>query len=79
MPDRCDIDLGAASDTNGNGIPDACGEAIYDLDGNGFVDFGDVSLVLLNMGACPAPCPYDLSGDGWVDSGDLSLLLLQFG
>jgi len=79
IPDRCDIDLGAASDANGNGVPDACGEAIYDLDGNGFVDFGDVSLVLLNMGACPAPCPYDLSGDGWVDSGDLSLLLLQFG
>jgi hypothetical protein len=42
------------------------------------VDFGDVSLVLLNMGACPAPCPYDLSGDGSVDPGDLSLLLLQF-
>ena len=79
IPDRCDIDLGAASDANGNGVPDACGEAIYDLDGNGFVDFGDVSVLLLNMGACPAPCPYDLSGDGWVDPGDLSLLLLQFG
>jgi hypothetical protein len=43
------------------------------------VDFGDVSLVLLNMGVCPAPCPYDFSGDGLVDPGDLSLLLLQFG
>jgi hypothetical protein len=64
---------------NGNGIPDSCGEVIYDLDGSGQVDFGDVSLLLLNVGPCPAPCPFDFSGDGAVDFGDLSMLLLQFG
>jgi|GEM_PF-660821 len=79
IPDRCDIDLGLLADTNGNGIPDACGEIIYDLDGSGVVDFGDLSLLMLNLGECPPPCPYDFSGDGSVGFDDVAMLLLQFG
>ena len=78
VPDRCDIDAGLASDINGDGVPDSCGGVVYDLDQNGTVDNGDVSIMLLDLGACPAPCPSDLNGDGSVDLGDVALLLLQF-
>jgi hypothetical protein len=79
IPDRCDIDAGSESDVNADGVPDSCGGIVYDLDGSGLVDFGDVSLLLLDVGPCPAPCPGDLSGDGVIDSADVALLLLQFG
>ena len=79
VPDRCDIDAGVESDVNGDGVPDACGGIVYDLDGSGSIDFGDIALLLLEMGPCPAPCPNDLSGDGIIDFGDIALLLLQFG
>jgi hypothetical protein len=79
IPDRCDIDAGSESDVNGDGVPDSCGGIVYDLDGSGVIDFGDVSLLLLDAGPCPAPCPGDLSGDGVIDSADIALLLLQFG
>ena len=79
VPDRCDIDAGTESDVNVDGVPDTCGGVVFDLDGSGTVDFGDVGLLLLSTGACPAPCPSDVSGDGVVDSGDIALLLLQFG
>lgn len=78
VPDRCDIDSGAASDINEDGIPDSCGGVIYDLDQSGGVDFGDVAVMLLDLGACASPCPSDLNGDGSVDLGDIALLLLQF-
>ena len=78
-PDRCDIDLGLESDVNGDGVPDSCGGVVYDLDGSGRVDFGDVSLMLMSLGDCPAPCGQDFNGDGVVDLGDLAILLLQFG
>jgi hypothetical protein len=79
VPDRCDIDAGTESDVNSDGVPDSCGGLVYDLDGSGNVDFGDVGILLLDAGTCPAPCPADLSGDGVVDSADIALLLLQFG
>jgi hypothetical protein len=79
VPDRCEIDAGTESDVNSDGIPDSCGGLVYDLDGSGTVDFGDVSMMLLDTGTCPAPCPADLSGDGVVDAADIALLLLQFG
>jgi hypothetical protein len=53
----------------------ACAE---DLDGDGEVGGGDVSLMLLSFGACTG-CIEDFDGDGTVGTADLSLLLLSFG
>jgi alpha-tubulin suppressor-like RCC1 family protein len=52
-----------------------------DLDGSGTVDAGDIGLLLLLFGPCPAepPCPGDLDGSGEVDAGDIGFLLLLFG
>jgi hypothetical protein len=49
-----------------------------DLDRNGRVDFGDVSLALLEFGPCNA-CEADLDLNGVVDFGDVALILLSFG
>jgi len=49
-----------------------------DLNGDGVVNGGDISVVLNNWGPCPAPpvaCPADLSGDGQVDGMDISFIL----
>jgi hypothetical protein len=48
-----------------------------DLDGDGSVGGGDLSVLLLDFGPC-AGCASDLDGSGTVDSGDLSVLLLLF-
>jgi hypothetical protein len=48
-----------------------------DLDGDGSVGGGDLSVLLLDFGPC-AGCASDLDGSGTVDSGDLSFLLLLF-
>lgn len=53
----------------------ACAE---DLDGDGEVGGGDVSLLLLSFGSCTG-CVEDFDGDGEVGAADLSLLLLSFG
>jgi hypothetical protein len=49
-----------------------------DVDGSGMVDFGDVNLLLLDMGPCTG-CSTDLDGNGVVDFGDVTLVLLSFG
>ena len=56
-------------------IPSACPS---DLDSSGYVDAGDVSLLLLDFGSCVG-CPNDLDGNGSIDAGDVSILLLDFG
>jgi hypothetical protein len=53
----------------------ACAE---DLDDDGDVGAGDVSLMLLAFGECLG-CPEDLDGDDAVTGSDLALLLLSFG
>lgn len=53
-----------------------------DLDGNGSVDGGDLSVLLGAWGTCPAepaPCTADLNGDGAVEGADLGLLLARWG
>ncbi len=50
---------------------------VGDLDGNGMIDNGDVSLVLLMFGETNSSG--DLDGSGMVDSGDVSILLLTLG
>ncbi len=49
-----------------------------DLDGSREVDAGDVSMVLVDFGACLG-CVADLDNSGAVDSGDVSLVLLNSG
>jgi hypothetical protein len=49
-----------------------------DLDGDGSVGPGDLSIILLDFGPCGSPCPSDVDGNGSVDSGDISFLLLLF-
>lgn len=48
-----------------------------DVDGDGAVNGGDISLLLLNFGDC-ACCPEDVDESGSVDAGDVSLILLDF-
>ncbi len=49
-----------------------------DLDGSREVDGGDLSMVVLDVGACVG-CLTDLDNSGSVDSGDISLVLLNSG
>ncbi len=48
-----------------------------DIDGSGFVDSGDVSMVLLEFGPCLG-CTSDLDHSGTADSADISLVLLSY-
>ena len=48
-----------------------------DLDGDGSVGGGDLSVLLLDFGPCVG-CVSDLDGNGMVDSGDIAFLLLLF-
>jgi formylglycine-generating enzyme required for sulfatase activity len=61
--------------------PIAAAEAVpcpADLDDNRLIDTADLSLLLLDFGACVG-CTADLDGSGAVDTADISLLLLDFG
>lgn len=49
-----------------------------DFDASGAIDYGDVTLVLLDFGPCEG-CTADVDGTGEVDYGDLVLVLLEFG
>lgn len=52
----------------------------YDLDGDGEVGLGDLSILLSNFGLSGVdPEQGDLDGDGEVSLGDLSILLSNFG
>lgn len=49
-----------------------------DLDGDGSVNFADVSMLLLDFGDCSGTNPADVDGSGCVDNGDVAFLLLLF-
>jgi hypothetical protein len=56
-------------------------DPLGDLDGDGSVGTGDLTLLLSEWGPCPAPpesCPADLNVDGVVDSIDLLLLIARW-
>ena len=55
-----------------------CNTCTSDLDGSDTVDFGDITICLLDFGPCSA-CPADVDESGEVDFGDLTVLLLSFG
>ncbi|TVQ58859.1 MAG: hypothetical protein EA379_12555, partial [Phycisphaerales bacterium] len=50
-----------------------------DANGDGVVDFADLSLVLGSFGATGDSLPGDVNGDGVIDFADLSLVLGAFG
>lgn len=52
-----------------------------DFDGDSAVTGADISLALMDFGACGAglACPSDLDGDAEVTAADISLLLMDFG
>jgi len=51
-----------------------------DLDADGVVGGGDLSLLLGSWGRCPdAGCVGDLDGSGAIDGGDLAVLLASWG
>jgi hypothetical protein len=80
------VRLGSPSNTGGTGtVTFSCTAAPppcpADLDGNATVDAGDIGVLLLAFGDCPARtnCPADLDANGIVDAGDIGVLLLGFG
>ncbi len=79
---------GQLSDTNTDGIPDACQCAtdpslpaccLGDLDHDATVGGADIGLLLSNWGPCGSACPYDLNEDNKVNGGDLGLMLAFWG
>ncbi|MEI6273128.1 MAG: hypothetical protein WCQ03_06630, partial [Phycisphaerae bacterium] len=75
--DNRDIANGIADDDT-DGHLDICEFAKGDLDLNGVLDSGDISIILLYMGEYD-PLFGDLDGNGIIGTGDLSLILLNFG
>ena len=75
--DLCDIAAGLGTDANGNGTLDEC-ECIWDLSGDGVVNFVDVVLLVLSLGPCTG-CSADLDCDGLVGVLDLLALIENFG
>ncbi len=69
IPDACD------PDSNGNGTPDGC-EPVSDLDGDGVVGGGDLSIMLTAWASGDALA--DVNDDGLVDGLDLAALLSEW-
>ena len=69
--------LGAASRNITVNFDIAVGSGVFgDVTGDGVVDSGDVSAVLLDFGPCDG-CITDLDQSGVVDSADISIVLLE--
>jgi len=79
--DECDILDGTSADDDGNGVPDECESCPGDLDGDGAVGLGDLSIFLANYGTTSGAGPEDgdLDGDGDVDFEDLAVFLSLYG
>ena len=68
---------GDEADTNGNFIPDDCELDPADLNGDGFINAADLSL-LLSMWGSAGP-DGDINGDGAINAADLALMLSVWG
>ncbi|MEE8154916.1 MAG: dockerin type I domain-containing protein [Phycisphaerales bacterium] len=58
------------------------GSGSADLNGDGFVNSIDLTILLVSWGPCDDPperCPADIDGDGQVGASDLLILLTQWG
>lgn len=64
-------------DTDRDGVTDLAEGCASDLDANGVVDFGDLSLLLLDMDTAGGLA--DLDASGVVDQADVALLLQDAG
>jgi hypothetical protein len=53
-------------------------EVTGDVNGDGFVDFDDLLMLLAAWGPCEGACPEDLDEDGFVGFDDLLLLLANW-
>ena len=71
IPDSCD------TDNNSNGVPDACEPPIADIDGDGLIGGGDLTILLQSWGNLGGRA--DLNGDGVVDANDLAILFAAWG
>ena len=71
--------VGPWQDNGGNAFEDDCPEdpCPADLNGNGGVDGGDVTIVLGDWGLSDSPA--DLNGDGEVSGADLTIVLAEWG
>jgi hypothetical protein len=58
--------------------PEIVPPCLGDIDGNGFVDSGDMSLLLMDWGTC-IQCSSDLDNDDQVTSADAGVILMNFG
>lgn len=77
--DRDELDAGSdPADPNSVPPPPPCPG---DADGNGAVDFGDITSVLANWNASyvPSTGPGDANHDGAVDFGDVTEVLVRWG
>lgn len=54
-------------------------DCLGDLNEDGSIDLGDLSILLVHFGAAGEYADGDLNGDGQVDLADLSILLTRFG
>ena len=84
--DSCECSEFPELDINQNGIPDECDGSGSpkgcqgDVDLNGVVDHGDLSILLMMIHEPVMPGdPNDVTGDGIVDTADLSVMLMCFG
>ena len=69
------------TDTDGNGIGDACEVVplIGDLNGDGCVDFSDYNTIIAEVrGLEPQNPEHDLNGDGIVNISDARFLVMKF-
>ena len=71
--------VGGWFDKGGNTFTDECPDDTCpaDLNGNGSVDGGDVTIVLGDWGLTDSPA--DLNGDGEVSGADLTIVLAEWG
>lgn len=70
---------GVFFNVGGNTIASTC-VACPDVNGDGIVNGGDLSILLSSWGACTAStCPGDINMDGVVDGADFALVLSAWG
>ncbi len=85
IPDSCDIDSGASTDVDGDGLPDECAPVCSagDVDCDGDVDLSDLGELLSAYGTCAGDAGYDPAADfdasGCIDLSDLGELLAAYG
>jgi hypothetical protein len=79
IPDAVEIASGAATDANGDEIPDAC-QCLADVDQTQVVDGEDLAAVLAVWGTDGGIYPRaDTNVDGIVDGSDLAVVLSSWG